>query len=373
MLTEQKSMLRSLIWVDLQNTSHRISDSWAFCHMHHAEMDFSVANMPIKARPRGTAIFTKLSVTPLSLHKQIWGLFKQSLRQSILKMSFLSPHPQSSTYQGMFFNSATLTLSQKQVCCFSDELDLIWHYSSNVWFGICTFSSNFLSAYTFIHCSFAERIFSKEREFAFLPVHLQGVRELEGIQNTAFSSRQAHTHDSNLLALNLEASAATLDHRIWKHAIEEASRRQGSYTCSPDCSVAQSPTVSSSHQCSTSVCRWLSNLRQWRKKENEVSLVLVKREQWGEGSRAEGCSYEMIHSGQETDAWQRGQQCRSLLLLSCALKSRTRYVTSLWVRLLTSEDEYVQYQSILSYFSISPPNRAGFAPFSWCLCYSTQQ
>lgn len=131
--------------------------------------------------------------------------------------------------------------------------------------------------------------------------------------------------------------------------------------------------MSSSHRCSTSVCRWLSNLRQWRKKENEVSLVLVKREQWGEGSRAEGCSCEMIHSGQETDAWQWGQQCRSLLLLSYALKSRTRYVTGLWVRLLTSEDEYVQYQSILSYFSTSPPNRAGFALFSWCLSYSTQR
>lgn len=100
-----------------------------------------------------------------------------------------------------------------------------------------------------------------------------------------------HTHDSNLLAPNLEAPAATLDHRIWKHAIEEASRRQGSYTRSHDCSVAQSPTVSSNHQCSTSVCRWLSSLRQWRKKENEVSLVLVNREQWREGSRAEGCSY----------------------------------------------------------------------------------
>lgn len=41
--------------------------------------------------------------------------------------------------------------------------------------------------------------------------------------------------------------------------------------------------------------------------------------------------------------------------------------------LLTSEDEYVQYQSILSYFSTSPPNRTGFAPFSWCLSYSTQR
>jgi len=60
-------------------------------------------------------------------------------------------------------------------------------------FQIRTFSSDFLSAYTFIHCSFAERLFSKEKELAFLPVHLQGARELGGIQNTAFSSRQAHT------------------------------------------------------------------------------------------------------------------------------------------------------------------------------------
>lgn len=239
-------------------------------------------------------------------------------------------------------------------------------------FGICTFSSNFLSAYTFLHCSFEKGCFPRKGNLHFSLSIYKESGSLEAYK-TAISSRQAHTHDSNLLALNLEAPAATLDHRIWKHAIEEASRRQGSCKCSHDCSVAQSPTVSSSHRCSTSVCRWLRNLRQWRKKENEVSLVLVKREQWGEGSRAEGCSCEMIHSGQETDAWQWGQQCRSLLLLSYALKSRTRYVTGLWVRLLTSEDEYVQYQSILSYFSTSPPNRTGFAPFSWCLSYSTQR
>jgi len=60
-----------------------------------------------------------------------------------------------------------------------------------------------------------------------------------------------------------------------------------------------------------------------------------------------------------------------LLVYINALKPR-RYVTSLWVRLLTNEGENMQYQSILSFFSTSPPNHTGFAPFNWCLCYSTQ-
>lgn len=48
-----------------------------------------------------------------------------------------------------------------------------------------------------------------------LPVRQEpGRAVLSGIQSTAFSPSQAHTHDSNLLAPNLEATAATSDHSI---------------------------------------------------------------------------------------------------------------------------------------------------------------